>query len=241
MSDESLLVTRQLRKSFGGVHAIDGVDFTLQRGELRCLIGPNGAGKSTFFKCLTGQLRPTSGSVYFEGASLAGIAMHEIARRGIGIKNQVPSVFEGLSARENLWIAARSQVSTPAARRVADELIQRLGLADFAAREVTQLSHGQRQWVEIAMVMARRPKLVLLDEPSAGMAQEEVARTAELIREINREASLIVVEHDMQFIRQLDAVVTVFHQGRILTQGRMDEIQGDERVRAIYLGARHDR
>ncbi len=241
MSDESLLVTRQLRKSFGGVHAIDGVDFTLQRGELRCLIGPNGAGKSTFFKCLTGQLRPTSGSVYFEGASLAGIAMHEIARRGIGIKNQVPSVFEGLSARENLWIAARSQVSTPAARRVADELIQRLGLADFAAREVTQLSHGQRQWVEIAMVMARRPKLVLLDEPSAGMAQEEVARTAELIREINREASLIVVEHDMQFIRQLDAVVTVFHQGRILTQGRMDQIQGDERVRAIYLGARHDR
>ncbi len=241
MSDESLLVTRQLRKSFGGVHAIDGVDFTLQRGELRCLIGPNGAGKSTFFKCLTGQLRPTSGSVYFEGASLAGIAMHEIARRGIGIKNQVPSVFEGLSARENLWIAARSQVSTPAARRVADELIQRLGLADFAAREVTQLSHGQRQWVEIAMVMARRPKLVLLDEPSAGMAQEEVARTAELSREINREASLIVVEHDMQFIRQLDAVVTVFHQGRILTQGRMDEIQGDERVRAIYLGARHDR
>ncbi len=241
MSDDSLLVTRQLRKSFGGVHAIDGVDFTLGRGELRCLIGPNGAGKSTFFKCLTGQLRPSGGSVFFEGTSLAGIPMHEIARRGIGIKNQVPSVFEGLSARENLWIAARSQESTPAARRVADQLIQRLGLADFAARAVTRLSHGQRQWVEIAMVMARRPKLVLLDEPSAGMAQEEVARTAALIREINREASLIVVEHDMQFIRQLDAVVTVFHQGRILTQGRMDQIQGDERVRAIYLGGRHDR
>ena len=232
-----ILETDDLQKRFGGVRAVDGVDFHLREGELRCLIGPNGAGKSTFFKLLSGQLRPSGGTIRFEGASIGGIAMHEIAQLGIGIKNQVPSAFEGLAVRENLWIAARSRHPARGAHRTAHDLLDQLGISTLADQPFASLAHGQRQWVEIGMVMARRPKLVLLDEPAAGMAREEVARTAALIREINRDASVIVVEHDMQFIRQLDAVVTVFHQGRILVEDAMANIQRDPRVREIYLGS----
>jgi branched-chain amino acid transport system ATP-binding protein len=234
---EPLLETSDLQKRFGGVRAVDGVDFRLRQGELRCLIGPNGAGKSTFFKLLSGQLRPSGGRIRFEGVSIEKMAMHEIARVGIGIKNQVPSVFEHLAVHENLWIAARSRHPARGAGRTVDDLIERLGISSFAGQAVASLAHGQRQWVEIAMVMARQPKLVLLDEPAAGMARDEVARTAALIREINRGASVIVVEHDMQFVRQLDALVTVFHQGRILVEDTMANIQRDPRVREIYLGS----
>jgi branched-chain amino acid transport system ATP-binding protein len=239
-TQDSILETSGLQKRFGGVRAVDGVDFRLRRGELRCLIGPNGAGKSTFFKLLSGQLRPSAGTIRFEGVEIGGIAMHRIARLGIGIKNQVPSVFEGLAVRENLWLAARSRHPARGAGRTVDDLIDRLGIRSFADQTVASLAHGQRQWVEIGVIMARGPKLVLLDEPAAGMARDEVARTAALIREINRDASVIVVEHDMQFVRQLDALVTVFHQGRILVEDTMVNIQHDPRVREIYLGsARH--
>jgi branched-chain amino acid transport system ATP-binding protein len=234
---EPILETSDLQKRFGGVRAVDGVNFRLRQGELRCLIGPNGAGKSTFFKLLSGQLRPSGGRIRFEGVSIEKLAMHQIARVGIGIKNQVPSVFEHLAVHENLWIAARSRHPARGAGRTVDDLIERLGISSFAGQAVASLAHGQRQWVEIAMVMARQPKLVLLDEPSAGMARDEVARTATLIREINRDASVIVVEHDMQFVRQLDALVTVFHQGRILVEDTMANIQRDPRVREIYLGS----
>jgi branched-chain amino acid transport system ATP-binding protein len=235
-----ILETSGLRKRFGGVRAVDGVDFQLRRGELRCLIGPNGAGKSTFFKLLSGQLRPSAGTIRFEEVAIEGIAMHRIAGLGIAIKNQVPSVFEGLAVHENLWLAARSRHPARRAGRAVDDLIDRLGIGSFAGQAVAALAHGQRQWVEIGMIMARGPKLVLLDEPAAGMARHEVARTAALIREINRNASVIVVEHDMQFVRQLDAPVTVFHQGRILVEDTMTNIQHDPRVREIYLGsARH--
>jgi branched-chain amino acid transport system ATP-binding protein len=234
---EPILETSDLQKRFGGVRAVDGVNFRLQQGELRCLIGPNGAGKSTFFKLLSGQLRPSGGRIRFEGVSIEEMAMHQIARVGIGIKNQVPSVFEHLAVHENLWIAARSRHPARGAGRTVADLIERLGIGSFAGQAVASLAHGQRQWVEIAMVMARQPKLVLLDEPAAGMARDEVARTAALIREINRGASVIVVEHDMQFVRQLDALVTVFHQGRILVEDTMANIQRDPRVREIYLGS----
>jgi branched-chain amino acid transport system ATP-binding protein len=237
MQGDFILETSGLQKRFGGVRAVDGVDFKLRRGELRCLIGPNGAGKSTFFKLLSGQLRPSAGTIGFEGVAIGGIAMHRIARLGIGIKNQVPSVFEGLAVHENLWLAARSRHPARGAGGTVDDLIDRLGIRSFADRTVASLAHGQRQWVEIGMIMARGPKLVLLDEPAAGMARDEVARTAALIRELNRDASVIVVEHDMQFIRQLDALVTVFHQGRILVEDTMANIQHDPRVREIYLGS----
>jgi branched-chain amino acid transport system ATP-binding protein len=236
MSDRSILETRALEKRFGGVRAIAEVDFGLAPGELRCLIGPNGAGKSTFFKLLTGQLEPSAGAILFEGADITRAAAHQIGRLGIGIKNQVQDVFNGLSVYENLWLAARSSRRHRAAAGRARELADRLRLADLLDVPVGTLAHGQRQWVEIAMVVAREPKLVLLDEPSAGMSAEETRETAALIREVNRTASVIVVEHDMQFIRQIAQKVTVFHQGRILLEDSFERVVADPRVRDVYLG-----
>src|SRR5262249_54148834 len=236
MTEESVLETKGLEKRFGGVRAIAGIDFRMRRGELRCLIGPNGAGKSTFFKLVTGQLRATSGRILFDGADITGLAAHETGRLGIGIKNQVPSVFDGLSVAENLWIGARRRHAARCAEAVAHELMERLHLTGVARQSVGTLAHGLRQWVDIGMVMAQHPKLMLLDEPTAGVAADEVERTVALIREINRNASVIVVEHDMQFIRRLNAVVTVLHQGRILVEDVMDNVQRDPRVRQVYLG-----
>lgn len=234
--EQALLETESLEMRFGGVRAIAGVDFQLAPGELRCLIGPNGAGKSTFFKMLTGQLEPTSGRILFDGRDITGASAHEIGHLGIGIKNQVPDVFDGIDVRENLWIAALSAHDSAAARDTVAEIMQRLALEPIADSLVGELAHGQRQWVEIGMVIAREPKLVLLDEPSAGMSADETSRTAELIREVNRHAALIVVEHDMQFIRQIADRVTVFHQGRILVEDKVDVIMHDPMVRDVYLG-----
>jgi branched-chain amino acid transport system ATP-binding protein/urea transport system ATP-binding protein len=235
MSD-LILETRGLEKRFGGVRAIAAVDFGLERGELRCLIGPNGAGKSTFFKLLTGQLAPSAGVVLFENADITAAAPHQIGRLGIGIKNQVQDVFNGLSVFENLYLAASSAHRGREAGDRARELATRLGLAPLLDAPVATLAHGQRQWVEIAMVIARQPKLVLLDEPSAGMTSEETNQTAELIREVNRSATIIVVEHDMQFIRQIARKVTVFHQGRILLEDTFERVVADPVVRDVYLG-----
>ena len=231
-----VLQTVGLEKRFGGVHAIAGVDFSLAEGELRCLIGPNGAGKSTFFKMVTGQIAPTAGRIVFAGTDITRAAAHEIGRLGIGIKNQVPDVFDGLTVRENLWLAARRGNAIAATRQIIDDLMQRLQLGDIAQRLVGELAHGQRQWVEIGMVLARQPRLVLLDEPSAGMSAEETSRTAALIREVNKTTTMIVVEHDMQFIRQIATKVTVFHQGRILVEDVFDRIMTNTAVRDVYLG-----
>ncbi|MEO1190845.1 MAG: ATP-binding cassette domain-containing protein [Pseudomonadota bacterium] len=235
---DALLETKALAKSFGGVKAVDQVDFRLEMGELRCLIGPNGAGKSTFFKMLTGQHKPTSGQILFQGQDITKAESQAIGRLGIGIKNQVPDVFDGLTALENLTLAARFALSKPDAKRKVEEVMERLQITEVAHRLVGELAHGLRQWVEIGMVVAREPKLVLLDEPSAGMSVEETARTAELIRDINREASVIVVEHDMQFIRSIATLVTVFHQGRILVEETVDKALSDPQVRDVYLGKR---
>jgi branched-chain amino acid transport system ATP-binding protein/urea transport system ATP-binding protein len=237
MNHQTVLETHGLEKRFGGVRAVAGIDFQIRRGELRCLIGPNGAGKSTFFRLVTGQLPATAGRILFEGADITGLMAHEIGRLGIGIKNQVPSVFDGLNVAENLWIAARRCHPAHHAGSIAGELVERLRLTEVRAQSVGTLAHGLRQWVDIGMVMAQRPKLVLLDEPTAGMAADEIERTAALISEINRDASIIVVEHDMQFIRRLNSVVTVLHQGQILVEDVMDKVQRDPRVRSIYLGA----
>ena len=236
MNGAPVLQTVGLEKRFGGVHAIAGVDFALAEGELRCLIGPNGAGKSTFFKMLTGQIPPTAGRIVFAGTDITRTAAHEIGRLGIGIKNQVPDVFDGLTVRENLWLAARRGNAIAATRQIVTELIERLQLTEIVHRPVGVLAHGQRQWVEIGMVMVREPKIMLLDEPSAGMSAEETDRTAALIREINRTVTLVVVEHDMQFIRQIATRVTVFHQGRILVEESFEKIMTDPVVRDVYLG-----
>lgn len=233
---ETLLEVRGIEKRFGGVRALAGVDMRLARGDLRCLIGPNGAGKSTFFKVLTAQLRPSAGRIVFDGADITHRQPHEISRLGIGIKNQVPSVFDGLPVYEGLWVAAAWRQKEREAHRTVEEVIDRLGLGDIADVPVGLLAHGQRQWVEFGMVMARRPALILLDEPTAGMSQQEVGRAAALIRELNRSATLIVVEHDMQFIRDIAGIVTVFHQGGILMEDTMENVQRNPRVREIYLG-----
>lgn len=230
--------TRDLCMHFGGVRAVDQVDFTLFDRELRCLIGPNGAGKSTFFKCLTGQLRPTSGEVLIRGQEMTGAEPFEVASLGVGIKTQVPNVFDGLTAEENIWLSARRWHGDARARAVTAETIERLKLGDIRRTLVGRLAHGQRQWVELGMVVAAEPWLVLLDEPAAGMTHEETYRTAELIEEINTTSALIVVEHDMQFIRMISRTVTLFHEGRILMQDTMEAISADKRAREVYLGHR---
>ena len=231
-----LLQTRDLSMHFGGVKAVRNVNFTLAEGELRCLIGPNGAGKSTFFKMLTGQIEPTHGQVLFRGHDISRAHAHQIARLGIGIKTQVPSVFDGLSVRENIWLAASRLHSGERARRLVNEMLERVGLTDAAERLVGQLAHGQRQWVELGLVLSTDPDLILLDEPAAGMTHEEVLKTAELVREINRSKALIVVEHDMQFIRMIAKQVTVFNQGSVLVEDAVENIMRNPRVRDIYLG-----
>jgi ABC-type uncharacterized transport system ATPase subunit len=208
----------------------------MREGELRCLIGPNGAGKSTFFKCLTRQYKPTAGHVLFRGTDITGDITYQIARRGIGIKTQVPSVFDGLSVHENVWLSARRHHRSREANRITDAIIERIGLGHAARKLVGRLAHGERQWVELGIVLTGEPKLILLDEPTAGMTAEEVGRTTELIREINRAAALIVVEHDMQFIKAIAQKVTVFHQGQILVEDTMANLLNNQLVRDIYLG-----
>ncbi len=231
-----LLETRGLTMRFGGVVAVNAVDFTLAEGELRCLIGPNGAGKSTFFKMLTGQLLPSAGTIRYRGRDIAGASPHAIARAGIGIKTQTPSVFNGLSIRENLWLAARRKNTARKADAVVDEVLGLIALSGSTERIVGTLAHGQRQWVEIGTVLAGEPDLILLDEPAAGMNHDEVGRTADIIRSINRTKSLIVVEHDMAFIRMISDLITVFNQGSVLLEDRADAVMRDQRVRDVYLG-----
>jgi len=233
-----LLSAHGLSMHFGGVRAMNNVDFAVSEGELRCLIGPNGAGKSTFFKCLTGELKPTAGAVRFRGQKIDGMLPHEIARLGIGIKTQVPSVFDGLTVRENLWIAASRRHRGRAANRAADRELAHLDLEPIADRMVGILSHGQRQWVELALVLLAEPLLILLDEPTAGMTEDETQRTAALIAEINKTVALIVVEHDMPFIRRIAGNITVFNRGEILVEGHAEDVLKDQRVRDVYLGKR---
>ena len=227
---------RDVTVRFGGVSALSGVDFALEDRELRCLIGPNGAGKSTFFKCIAGLIRPTVGSIRIGGQETTDAHPHLIARLGVGIKTQVPSVMGGLSVRENIWLAARRGSSKRAADTTTAEVLERLQLTDAATNEVALLSHGQRQLVELGIVLAGRPWLVLLDEPAAGLTGEEVDRMIDVVREINRDAALIIVEHDMHFVRRIAERVTVFHQGRVLIEADVDTVMNDASVRDVYLG-----
>ncbi|GAB3628368.1 urea ABC transporter ATP-binding protein UrtD [Pandoraea terrae] len=231
-----LIETRNLNVKFGGVHASRDINFRLAEQELRCVIGPNGAGKSTFFKLLTGQVKPTSGEILFRGRNIAGMQPHEPGRLGIGIKTQVPSLFNGLTVWENVWIAARRLNTPRQTERITSEVLERVGMLAFRDAIVGLLAHGQRQWVELAVVIAGDPPLILLDEPAAGMSDAEVERTAQLILEINRRHALVVVEHDMGFIRKIAKTVTVLHQGAIIREDTPENIMTDPFVQQIYLG-----
>jgi branched-chain amino acid transport system ATP-binding protein/urea transport system ATP-binding protein len=233
---ETVLETVGLTMRFGGVVASDNVSFKLKARELRCLIGPNGAGKSTFFKCVTGILSPTSGQVFMRGNDVTGWSPHQVASLGVGIKMQVPSVLDGLSVQENIWLAARRFLPAPEARRKADEVIDRLALGSIARADLGRLAHGERQRVELGTVAAADPWLILLDEPAAGLSGEEVELMAELVREMTRSSAVVIVEHDMQFIRSIASTVTVFHQGAVLMEDHVDKVMSDPTVRNVYLG-----
>lgn len=233
---EVALETRNLSMRFGGICAVDNVDFKLNAGELRCLIGPNGAGKSTFFKCVTGQLDPSGGQVFMRDEEVTGWSPHEIASLGVGIKTQVPSVLDGLTAYENIWLAARRFLSVTEANRMTDEVISRLSLSDIINSDVGQLAHGERQRVELGIVMAADPWLILLDEPAAGMSAKDVDSLTNIIHEMLKSAAVIIVEHDMQFIRSIASTVSVFHQGAMLIEDHVDRVMADQTVRNVYLG-----
>lgn len=233
---ETILETQNLTMRFGGVVASNNVNFKLKARELRCLIGPNGAGKSTFFKCVTGLLTPTIGQVFMRGDEVTGWAPHQIAALGVGIKTQVPSVLDGLSAYENIWLSARRFLSVAEANRKTDEVITRLTLGPIAKAELGRLAHGERQRVELGIVMAGDPWLVLLDEPAAGMTAQDVDRMAEIIHDMLKTTAVVIVEHDMQFIRSIATTVTVFHQGAVLMEDHVDRVMADPTVRNVYLG-----
>ena len=231
-----MIDTQGLSVHYAGLHALDGIDFSLGYGELHCLIGPNGAGKSTFFRCLTGEQRPTIGDISLDGQSIVGWHPHEIARKGVGIKTQVPSVMNGLSTRENVWIAAKRGRSAVEASRRASEAIELCEVGKIASRQVGAMAHGERQKVELACVLATKPNLLLLDEPVAGLSPEEIAWLADLIKDLEGKISIIVVEHNMNFVAMIAHKVTVFHQGEILAQGDCADVLANPQVRQVYLG-----
>ncbi|MEV4100161.1 urea ABC transporter ATP-binding protein UrtD [Nonomuraea sp. NPDC049649] len=240
-----MLELRDVRVVFDGFRALDGVDLTVADGELRFLIGPNGAGKTTLIDVITGLTRPATGQVRFAGHDLAGRKEHQIVRLGVGRTFQTAVVFEELTVLENLDLAAcfRKPLWSLARRRrgVPDavaEALARTGLEPLAGRPAGVLSHGQRQWLEIGMLLAQRPRLLLLDEPVAGMSKDERDRTGELLTEIADDHTVIVVEHDMEFLRRHASAVTVLHEGRVLVEGSVERVSADPRVQEVYLGRR---
>jgi len=241
-----ILYLEDVHVSFDGFKAINGLSLDIAPGELRCIIGPNGAGKTTMMDIITGKTRPNTGSVFF--GSTIDLLRHtepEIAQLGIGRKFQKPTVFEHLNVFENLELALKTHKGVKSSMffkldsEQKDRLVEMLHtihLADSASRRAGDLSHGQKQWLEIGMLLMQDPKLLLLDEPVAGMTDEETARTAELFLTLKGKHSLMVVEHDMSFIRTISDIVTVLCDGSVLAQGTLDQVQADERVIEVYLG-----
>jgi len=241
-----ILYLEDVHVSFDGFKAINGLSLDIAPGELRCIIGPNGAGKTTMMDIITGKTRPDSGTVFF--GSTIDLLRHtepEIAQLGIGRKFQKPTVFEQLSVFENLELALKTHKGVKSSmffkldseqKDRLVEILHTIHLADSASRRAGDLSHGQKQWLEIGMLLMQDPKLLLLDEPVAGMTDEETARTAELFLTLKGKHSLMVVEHDMSFIRTISDIVTVLCDGSVLAQGTLDQVQADERVIEVYLG-----
>jgi urea transport system ATP-binding protein len=243
---QSILYLEGVSVSFDGFKALNSLNLIIRRGEMRAIIGPNGAGKTTMMDIVTGKTRPDTGRVLFgEDTNLTHLDEAEIANLGIGRKFQKPTVFESLTVFENLYLALKS------GRRIRETLFARMRGEQQARIEsyletirLTErrddlggdLSHGQKQWLEIGMLLAQEPELMLLDEPVAGMSDAETEQTAILLEEISRDHSLVVVEHDMEFVRDLDCVVSVLHEGSVIAEGSMDVVQADPRVIEVYLG-----
>lgn len=234
-----VLRVERLTKKFRGITANSDVSFTMEAGSVRAIIGPNGAGKTTFLSMLSGHHLPSSGRIWYEGTDITRMSVVGRARRGLLRKFQTPSVFDELSVRANIELAvlARQSAGASADRRVA-EVLETVRLQDQRNEPALMLSHGQRQWLEIGILLGAAARLMLLDEPTAGMTPGETRATATLIRELaaDHQRSIIVIEHDIDFIRSLEAPVMVLNLGQILTEGSFDTVAADSRVRDVYLG-----
>ncbi len=246
LSHKVILYLEDISVSFDGFKALNHLSLTIDAGELRCIIGPNGAGKTTMMDVITGKTRPDTGTAFFgQTLDLTRLSEPEIAHAGIGRKFQKPTIFESHSVFENLELAMKTDkrvrrslfavLADDQRDRVADTLRQ-IRLADQADRLAGLLSHGQKQWLEIGMLLMQEPKLLLLDEPVAGMTDDETERTGELFKSLAGKHSLVVVEHDMAFIEQLGGKVTVLHEGAVLAEGNLATVQNDPRVIEVYLG-----
>jgi urea transport system ATP-binding protein len=243
---DALLYLDGVTVSFDGFKALNTLSFVVEPGEMRAVIGPNGAGKTTMMDVITGKTRPDAGAALFRGsADLTKLDEAEIATLGIGRKFQKPTVFEMHSVYDNLLLALKGDRAprrvlfareTTSERARIDEILETVRLSSLRRRLAGELSHGQKQWLEIGMLLAQEPELLLVDEPVAGMTDAETADTADLLRRINQTRSVVVVEHDMAFVRALDVKVTVLHEGSVLAEGSLDHVSADPRVVEVYLG-----
>ncbi|MEB2319321.1 MAG: urea ABC transporter ATP-binding protein UrtD [Pseudomonadota bacterium] len=245
MSNEIVLAVEDLTVSFDGFKAIDALNLYVDKDELRVVIGPNGAGKTTLLDLICGKTRASAGSIRFKDQEMTRLPEHMIVRSGIGRKFQTPSIYENLSVFKNLEVSyprgrgvfgALAFRCDEAVRGKVDEIAGEIGLAGMLHTEAGLLSHGQKQWLEIGMLLMQDPELLMLDEPIAGMSVREREQTADLLRRICRNRSVIVIEHDMEFVSKIAHKVTVMHQGKILAEGPMDKVQADPRVIDVYLG-----
>jgi len=244
MSD-LILSVEDLTVSFDGFRAVDGLNFYVEKDELRCVIGPNGAGKTTLLDMICGKTKPTNGRIKFKQYELNDMIEYQITRVGVGRKFQTPSVYEDLTVFENLEISYPKRRGImgslffkrdqPLLKKI-DEVAEQIFLHEVLRHKAGQLSHGQKQWLEIGMLLMQDPELLLLDEPVAGMSAKEREQTAELLNRISKGRSIVVIEHDMAFVRLIAHKVTVLHQGKLLAEGSMEEVQKDERVKDVYLG-----
>ena len=242
----SLLYLDDVKVTFDGYRALRGLSLVLGPGEMRAIIGPNGAGKTTMMDVITGKTRPDTGDVYFEGQhNLTKLDEATIANLGIGRKFQKPTVFENHTVNDNILLAAKaprtvramlSARASAAMNRTIERILERIRMSDLRDAQASSLSHGQKQWLEIGMLLAQDPKLLLVDEPVAGMTDAETAESASMLKEIAQHHSVVVIEHDMAFIRELGVKVTVLHEGAVLAEGSLDQVSADERVIEVYLG-----
>jgi urea transport system ATP-binding protein len=247
VSHGPILYLESVSVSFDGFKALDNLTLYVDDGELRCIIGPNGAGKTTMMDVITGKTRPDAGTVFFgQTLDLTRLSEHQIASAGIGRKFQKPTIFPAHTVFENLELAMQADKRvwpslwarlTGAQRDRIEEVLATVGLVAQRSLRAHSLSHGQKQWLEIGMLLMQNPRLLLVDEPVAGMTHQEMDRTAELLTGLAGRHSVVVVEHDMDFVRSIAHKVTVLHEGRVLAEGRMDQVQNDPRVIEVYLGA----
>lgn len=244
-NSDFLLLIEDLTVSFDGFKAVDSLNLYIDEGELRVIIGPNGAGKTTVLDLISGRTKSTSGSIQFKNESIEKLREHQIVRKGIGRKFQTPSIYENLTVFENMEISypwGRSVFGSLGFKRTEEninkihEVAERIFLADSLDEPAGLLSHGQKQWLEIGMLLVQDPELMLLDEPVAGMSASERDATAELLKELSKERSIVIIEHDMDFVARIAKRVTVLHLGKIIAEGTMDEIRNNEKVQEVYLG-----